>query len=176
MGQPDLAIAFSGAIGSGKSSLSRAVAEELRCARVSFGTQVREEARMRGLDDSRETLQALGESLVREQIESFCKSVLAQASSMPHSPLLIDGLRHVEVLELLHELVAPRRLLLIYIEVAQADRSARLARDVSTWDTHSTEVQVPSSLQARADLILDGNESPASLCSIVISWIERLPS
>lgn len=176
MGRADLVIAFSGAIGSGKTSLSRAVADAVRCPRVSFGVQVREEARLRGLDDSRETLQQLGESLVLTQMERFCRSVIAQAPANSHAPLLIDGLRHVAVLDFLCALVAPRPLYLVYIELDQAARSVRIAGDVSTWDAHSTEVQVPSALRAQADLNLDGNDDLPRLCSTVVSWMESLPS
>jgi dephospho-CoA kinase len=176
MDRSDLAIAFSGQIGSGKTSLSLAVADALQCPRVSFGLQVREEARHRGLDDSRETLQRLGETLILNHKESFCRSVISQARPNSHAPLLIDGVRHIEVLELLRNLLAPRRLVLVHIALDQEVRSTRLAGDASAWDSHSTELQVPIALQAHADLILDGTHALATLCLNVVRWIEALPT
>ncbi|HMP06718.1 MAG TPA: AAA family ATPase, partial [Lacipirellulaceae bacterium] len=73
------ALAFSGHIGSGKSTLSRAVADAIGAARVSFGDHVRAVARHQGEPETRERLQAIGEALVASKMNDFCQSVLDQA-------------------------------------------------------------------------------------------------
>ena len=82
-----IVLAFAGAIRSGKSELSSGVAGTLGWARVSFGDYVREVAQQRGLDSTREALQAIGVSLIAEGWEQFCRSVLSQAHWQAGQPM-----------------------------------------------------------------------------------------
>jgi dephospho-CoA kinase len=126
-----LVLAFSGSIGSGKSTLSLSVAKALNWPYVSFGNHVRTVALLRGLGESREVLQEVGESLIQEGWEQFCKSVLAQTTWEPGEPLVVDGIRHVEAVETLQLLIVPSELLLIHITLNEPTRKARLyKRDV----------------------------------------------
>src|SRR5262245_26710720 len=102
-----IAICFSGAIRSGKSTLSSGVAAQLDCPRVSFGDQVRAEAARRGLSQTRQVLQNLGQSLVQTAPIEFCKAVLSQAHWKHDTSIVIDGVRHVLILDSLRTLVAP---------------------------------------------------------------------
>lgn len=74
----DCVVGFAGKMGSGKTTISSLTAQTLGWARVGFGDYVRSVARQRGLDASRGTLQALGESLLADGSEGFCRDVLAQ--------------------------------------------------------------------------------------------------
>src|SRR5207237_1082407 len=84
-----LVMALSGRIGSGKTTVSTEVARRLGWVRTSFGDYVRSLARSRGLDDSRETLQPLGASVLNEGVEPFCRAVLAQAGWTSGTPVVI---------------------------------------------------------------------------------------
>lgn len=120
-------LAFAGAIGSGKSTVSAAVASELGWPRASFGDYVRAEARRRGLDaSSRDVLQALGETLISEGWDTFCAGVLRQADWRPGTPLVIDGIRHIEAIDTLAKLTAPSSIRLVYLEASEEERRRRL--------------------------------------------------
>lgn len=93
------AIAFSGSIASGKSTIAAAVAEALHWPCVSFGNYVRFVARSQGLVESREVLQAIGADLVEKDVAEFARAVLAQADWRPGQSIVIDGIRHVTVLD-----------------------------------------------------------------------------
>ena len=177
------ALAFSGHIGSGKSTLSRAVADAIGAARVSFGDHVRAVARHQGEPETRERLQAIGEALVASKMNDFCQSVLDQANAAPSEHVVIDGVRHAEVVECLRNLVTPRRLLLVYVETDISTRRSRRADrsaddQVGNDDAHSTEVQVASVLRRLADLTVSGSDDPPTVVQHVLDWLSRvdLPS
>lgn len=171
-------VAFSGAIKSGKSSLARAVAITLSCPCVSFGDQVRSEVRARGLAESREILQQVGESLVSQHLTEFCEDTLAQARSWaPPQPLVIEGIRHAEALSELRMLVNPVRLFHVHIMLGQPTRSARAAKSGGTlsnrWDAHSTERQVHTDLPRIADLVVDGELATNVQVDRIVAWLSQ---
>jgi cytidylate kinase len=160
------AIAFSGRIKSGKSSLSSEVATRLNWQRVSFGDQARKIAVIQGLDQNdRSVLQHVGAAQVEANQRGFCQDVIAQAAGWTRAEgLVIDGLRHVEVGAQLARLVAPLRLRLVYVETADDVRETRVsgadgAQLLNQWESHSTETQVPRRLRDVADLIVNGTAS-----------------
>ena len=173
-----IAIGFAGKIGSGKTTLSGKVSETLAWPYVSFGNYVRNVARQRGLAESREVLQEIGAALVSSDPEMFCREVLSQANWQPGSPLVIDGVRHKEVVEALRRLVAPSSLRIVYIELADEVRESRLpeegindATQLQRIETHSTEVQVKTVLPESADLIVDGGKELDHLVNEVVEWV-----
>lgn len=173
-------LAFSGSIGSGKTTLSLSVAKTLNWPYISFGNYVRTVARRRGLGESREVLQEVGESLIQEGWEQFCKSTLTQITWEPGQPLVIDGIRHVEAVEMLRLLVLPSELLLIHIMLDELTRKTRLhKRSSSDYDRmqsieeHSTEVQVKKQLPEMANLIVSGKRAIDDNIRVVLTWIQN---
>jgi cytidylate kinase len=173
---------MSGRRGSGKSTLSWGVAEKLSWQRAGFGDYVRSEAKRIGLDDSLETLQAVGEKLVMQGPETFCRAVLYQAGWESGTPLVIDGIRHAEIVEALRSIVAPAEFRLVHVSVEEAVRESRLlARDKTgreesrQYDMHSTERQVDS-LSRLADLIVDGNLPEIQIINTITRWVHHLAS
>lgn len=160
-----LVFALSGAIGSGKTSVSRALSVELGWPRCAFGDQVRSEARMRGLDPSqRDVLQELGKELVACDPEAFCRATLDQAGGQGMS-LVLDGVRHIEILEIVRRVVEPAPVVLVYLDVIKSQREARLAsagrdqeKSLIELDRHSTECQVRDRIREAADLVIDGSK------------------
>ena len=170
-----LAIAISGPIGSGKTTVAKALAERVGAQRIGFGDYVRKVARTAGLDSTNRTvLQDLGDVLVRWP-EEMCGEVLRQFPASENAPLIIDGVRHVTVLEALRRLVRPRELKLVYLD---ADRATLLTRWASEGDqskvddpyAHDVEHEVETLLRTLADIVVD-NGSDATL-SLVIDKIE----
>jgi len=176
-------LAFSGSIASGKSTLSGEVAETLQWSRVSFGGYIRSVARSQGLTESREVLQAIGADLVETELEGFCRAVLAQAGWQVGQPNIVDGVRHVKVLDNLREIVAPMELYLIFVTVDEATRSVRLLeRGVTSLEKYqhleqdSTEQQVKADLAHMADLVIDSRCLLRESVKQIADWLESTNS
>ncbi len=173
-------VSFAGRMGSGKTTISSTVATALGWARVGFGDYVRAVARQRGMGDSRETLQALGESLLAEGSERFCRAVLAQADWQPGQSLIVDGIRHVQVVDALRQLAEPSQFLLVLISTDEEVRRYRLQQrdgdgqgSLHQAELHSTETQVQSFLPEIADLIVNGDRSPYKVAEEVAMWVQQ---
>lgn len=156
-------IALAGRIGSGKTSVAVALAHRLGWPRVGFGDYVRLEAAKRGLDPgSREVLQELGERMLRLDLDAFCGAVLGQADCAPGSSLIVDGVRHVAVLDALHRLLSPSPVRLIYLAASDEARQLRLAA-AGRWEQdvmakaegHSTEADLKAALPGSSDVVID---------------------
>lgn len=154
-------VAFAGRIGAGKSSVAKALADHLGWRLASFGAYIRIVASGRGLSPSRESLQAVGEELEAADATALCRAVLHAASWQAGQPLVIEGIRHVRVLEILKAVVAPQPLVFVYLEADDDERRSRL-RDRGTGEAdrledveaHPTEQDVLTHLPKLADLIL----------------------
>ncbi|WP_439880935.1 ATP-binding protein [Pontibacter sp. MBLB2868] len=173
-----MVLAFSGKIGSGKSSLAKKVAKELDWKLVSFGDFVRKEATNRGIEHQREYLQDLGEELLQVNSYIFCKSVLDQIEWQNKS-FIIDGIRHWAVYKILQELVSPMPICLIYLAIDESERLNRLGKrdDVSSLskmhniDNHPTEVDVQLKLPSEATLVLNSELPVGVLVKSITSWV-----
>lgn len=174
-----LILTFSGPIGSGKSSLSKRVAKSLGWKYVSFGDYVRVVACQRGMGNSREALQNLGTSLIEELgRNNFCRSVLAQVNWTTGEDLVLDGIRHVEILDSLREVTKPSEVSLVFIKVEESDIKARASgkhpvQDRSRVGRHSTEEQVHSTLSDLADLNVDGRKPVEDLVREAVMWVRN---
>lgn len=174
-------IAFSGSIASGKSTLSLALAGELHWKYASFGDYVRLQAKRCGLTPSRKVLQDIGQSLIEEGWEQFCRLVLIQAQWSAGEPLIVDGIRHLEAIATLRSLVAPLELWLIYISVDEITQKTRLQQrnrsaeeSEQSVQNHSTEIQVKTRLQQIADLIVDGSQPVPHSIYDIVSWLHHM--
>jgi len=172
-------LAFSGKIASGKSTLSLRLAEQLNWKYTSFGDYVRDVAKLRGLENSRQELQNVGQSLIEEGWRQFCQSVLSQTNWLPGEPLVIDGIRHIEAIATLQPLVFPSKLFLIYVSTDEAIREARFAQrgeklaedGQRLHQEHSTEVQVEEQLPLVADLIVNGDKPIIEIIQDILIWL-----
>ncbi|MGI8919088.1 MAG: AAA family ATPase [Pyrinomonadaceae bacterium] len=168
-----------GKIKSGKSSLSRSLSENLNWPYVSFGDEVRMITRRRGLNPSRGALQEIGEELVAKSAKEFCEAVLAQAEWQPGQFLVVDGIRHLKIVEILRDLVRPSVLRLVYVKTADHLREGRLEdeitdrQELARIEHHSTEVQVGTILSSLADRVVDGSKPLNSLTIEIITWLDE---
>ena len=173
-------VTFSGAIGSGKSTLSRAIAKRLGFSRVSFGDHVKLIAGQRGIAQTRESLQEVGVSLIEAGWEGFCRSVLSQASWKVGQSLVVDGVRHVEALQTLRRITAPSRVVSVFVRLSESERKSRFEQagtpnaPLVQWASHSTEIQTGTMLPEVADLILDGSQPLEEEADRVEQWIDSL--
>ena len=167
-------IMFCGKIASGKTSLSRSLAAALNYRWASFGNLVRKEAEKRGLPLSREVLQDLGESLVREDVKRFCVMFLEEWH--PGEPLVVDGLRHLEVLEEFRAIDGDVRLIYVY---AGADtrlmRLLKRGEEITTRiENHPVEIDDGDMLIKQADLLVDSSLPLEENVRFILSWIEAV--
>ena len=162
-------VGFSGRIASGKSAISKALAADIGCRRVSFGDYVREVAAERGLTPTREVLQSLGEELEAADVNRFCRAVIDFAEWQSGSSLVIDGIRHIHVLKNLRSLVEPTPLILVFVEADEPLRTSRLAERgegedarLGLVESHSTERDVLEGLPQLANFRLSAENSIAT--------------
>lgn len=173
-------LGVSGGIASGKSTVSAAVAQALGCSRVSFGGYVRSEALRRGRTLDRESLQEIGAALIASDAQGFCRDVLSQSDWRAGQPLVVDGVRHVTVVNALRELVSPFDFRLLYIDAPATARLARLssrgeeADHLGHYESHSTEGDVGMALRQLADRVVDGSKPIESVIDEVVSWAALL--
>lgn len=158
-------VCFSGQIGSGKSSVSTAVATALCWPRTGFGDYLRAEITRGGGDpQSREALQDLGQRLVEADPEAFCLSVLAAGGFTPGDDFLIEGVRHVEIFHVLERIAAPSTARLLFLDAGNTHRLTRV-RDRADKDdfaraaTHRVESELRSDLPTLADMVVDATRS-----------------
>jgi len=165
-----LIIAIGGRIGSGKTTLSLSLSSELGFKYVSFGDYVRRIATKRGVDPtSREELQLIGESLIRNGEKDFCNSVLKSVEWTSGESLVIEGIRHKRILKEIRKLAFPTRVIFIFLQVPEDVRKRRIESrsresldEIGVLEQHSTEKQVNHDLSLYADFILQ-NEDITSL-------------
>ena len=159
-------IAFTGRLGAGKSSVSAAIAKDLGWQFASFGGFVRKTATSRGVEHTRESLQAVGEELEANDPTKFCRAVLDDAGWYPGESAIVEGVRHVRIWETLKNLVAPQPIFLVYLEAPEELRRARLkergaqeAHYLEKAEAHSTERDVIAELPQLANLVLSTERS-----------------
>jgi dephospho-CoA kinase len=175
-----IVLGFAGSIASGKSTLSIEVASSLGWQRVGFGDYVRTVAQHQGLGESREVLQAVGATLVNQGIEQFCEAVLAIVDWVPGQPLVVDGIRHAEIVSTLRRLVVPSQLLLVFVSVNESTRQPRLIEkglinqeQLQQIEAHSTEAQVQTVLPSMADFNVDSTQKIEELVKEIVTWVQQ---
>ena len=173
-----IVLAFAGKIGSGKTTITKALADALGCSRTGFGDYVRQVVATRGLPQTRANLQIVGTELLEEDLHGFCRAVLFNCGWSPGETLVIDGLRHAETIDPIRDLVSPVPLRIIFVDVEEKVRLERLIgradRDdqpAAQMDAHSSEQQVNSNLRERADLIIQGTDPVQDNIRKILDWI-----
>ncbi len=173
-----LLVCFSGQIGSGKSSVTQAVADALGWARTGFGDYLRAELERTGRDPtSREALQDLGQSLVESDAIAFCGAVLNRGGFNPGDGFVIDGVRHVAIYDILAELAPPSTPKLLFLPAGQQSRATRVnARadraDFARAEAHRVEAELRDELPARADAVIDADYPFAEVVSDCLAVID----
>lgn len=161
-----LVITLSGGIGSRRSDLAEKLETRLGWPRVKFSDIIRQRIEETGENpDSRPLLQQYGQRMVQYQLEEFVTGVLARAPGWEQDGnLIVDGMRHVEVLLTLRRMVRAAGSNLFYVHV-RADPLEREAgardrgieeQDIYRYDHALSEAQMNRILPAYADLEIDG--------------------
>ncbi|MGQ0777904.1 MAG: AAA family ATPase [Pseudonocardiales bacterium] len=168
-------IAISGQIGSGKTTLTRALARQLGWPAASYGDVVRIEATARNLIPDRQTLQAIGAELAADWPE-FTRRVLQHARWQPGRPAIIDGIRHIAAVEHLRREVGPVPVLVGYLAINPNTALGRsYERDgigSPTWNEHQHPVELDlNNVRDAADLVVSGSADPHSVTRQVLDRV-----
>ncbi len=170
-------ICFSGRIGSGKTSVSRAVGSALGAAWTGFGDFVRAIAAEQGFDaTSRDVLQELGAKLIDEHGNPWlCAQVIARAEWDRKRALVIDGVRHEEVLDEIIKQVAGHPTMLVHLAF-EGSRQSPDALDTESRrraEQHSTERDVLDILPSRADIVVSVDAPLESVVEAVLNFVKE---
>ena len=173
-------IAISGLSRSGKSSLSKELAKRLNCEISSFGGFLKFKAKQSGMNSEPTTLQMLGQSYIDNNPGELILGVLNQCAWQQGHSLVIDGIRHKRVFQLLKKYVSPTPLFLIHLWSTPQDLLTRLKKSnevnnvsqLEFW-RHPTEEEALSVLPQTADLILDALLPTDSLVQTTIDFLKN---
>jgi hypothetical protein len=107
-------------------------------------------------------------------------AVLTQANWHAGEPVVVEGVRHLEALAAIKKVTAPSDVVLIYLDVSDAARTARLAAvrptdalGLAHAEEHSTEVQVKDLLQSTADLVVDAERELDAVVGDIAAWCSK---
>lgn len=174
-------VCFSGKIGSGKSSVSKAVAQSLGCNRAGFGDYLRKLIVLAGGNpESRRELQDLGQALVQNDHSSFCEGLLSDVEYQIGADLVIDGIRHVKIYDELATTLLPARVILIHLDIGEDLRKLRAEMrgddpsELVTATLHPVEQDTMTALSKRASAIVDAGEDLAVVVQSCLAEIQKL--
>jgi dephospho-CoA kinase len=173
-------LGIAGPSGAGKTTIAEAIAAGLHWRYASFGDYVRTVAKSHGLDPtSRDVLDALGQELVAENVEHFCRSVLAYFGWESGEPVVIEGIRHKVVTEALRRILAPMDFRLIYLDVDKDIRHERLLErgtrkeEVVRIEQQSTEQAVTREIPEIADVKVSASKPVEDLVTEIVGWVHE---
>jgi len=169
-------IVFSGPIGSGKTTISQALAEATGIPRVSFGSLIRSRAERDGASSDRVSLQQLGAKLVHRDPEQLCAEVLAQAANGKIKGIIIDGVRHTTILATLCRLLAPLQPVLVFVERKEVTAPLfKFGTDdpsmIVAIQQHSTEAELER-LRVAAELTISKKASVDGAVKKIIRYLK----
>lgn len=173
------AIGVSGRIGSGKTTISQAIADAVECPLASFGEFIRSAARNSGLNsESRDILQSIGDSLIAKGWPQFCRDVLNAANWQPSTSIIVDGIRHTEAVKHLSAIVAPLPFILVHVDVEETLRGDRVRQRLvssssNEAESHGSEAAAKIVLPEMADVRVDGSAPLSTSVAIILSFLER---
>lgn len=174
-----LLLCFSGAIGSGKSSVSTAVANALGWQQNGFGDYLRREISRRGGDpNSRQALQDLGQQRVEADPAAFCRDVLAEGGFTPGADFVIDGIRHVSIFDILAQVSKPSQARLLFLQAEDGTRATRVgtrsdAQDFARASEHRVEEELRDALPHHADGVVNAEQSLDRVVSDCLGFVSR---
>jgi cytidylate kinase len=170
-------LVIAGSIGSGKTTLTRALASALGARHAGFGDFVRAQAEARGLDPTnRQVLQDLGHHCVEHDAPGFLSDTLAWAGHGSEDLLVLEGLRHAPILSALQALGDQERVEYIFLDTPFDERLRRRSsggitrEELKVADAHPAEAELVGRLRSAADLVLDGRRPTDELVADVLAW------
>lgn len=165
----------------GKTRLAEAIVDRFGDASVvGFGDAVQAKAQAEAPDRiDRDVLINVGASWVADDPEGFCLAVL-ERQSHPSQLLVVDGIHHGEILDLLSRIVSPTPIRFVLLKapehelIARFEGEGRSAEQAASLLSDSTEVDVDRVLLAKSDLVLDGTQPLDRNADLVVDLAQSL--
>lgn len=165
------AISFSGRIASGKTTITQILGEVLGWPRVGFSDYLRHLLEECGnTSPTRAQLQDLGQSLVSDNPDQFCRNVLAFGGFVPGTNILLDGVRHANIQRQIATLVKPSRSILVHLMAddelvaRRIEQRGASKQEFKRASSHSVE-QGLQLLPAIADFTVDASQVSSRVIS-----------
>jgi dephospho-CoA kinase len=176
-----LVVGFAGRSKSGKTRLSTKLAAEVEGGLASFGNLVRDLARHRRLDpDDPRVLLSVGSTLIENECDFFCRAALSAGGWPNVETVILDGIRHMKVVNVIKAVIAPAKFRLVMITASPQSRLSRFrqadsARTITLEeiDAHPISAETQA-LGEAADFIADGDQPDSQavehLAKLVNHW------
>jgi len=171
-------LVLAGGIGSGKTTISRALAERFGWNQVNCGSVIRAKALRVGLpSNDRHVLQDLVLEWVKRDVTEFSKAILEAGCWQAGQSLLVDGVRNRAVVEGLRQLTSPSITAVVYLEACIGTRRGRVrvrneAEDLSHGEAHAVEIEA-TTLREIAALIVDAEGSTVRAVDEIAQWLRN---
>lgn len=164
-------IGFSALAKGGDKEIADFVARTKEVPRLSFGAWLREKALKEGGETDRRGLQHLGQQMIKQMGElAFFFTMLDDVHLELSQSLLIEGIRHIKILDSVRSLVGPDRFFLAFVDRPE-DRRLELLRHEGLSNSEleevlsdATEQEIPRvrkfaniELDASLDVEVEGN-------------------
>ena len=179
----NLAVVVCGPIASGKSTAISYLTSEFDFKVVAFGRYVRAISEQTGGSGTREALQDLGDSLLKSNgAEGLLKATLEHARIEGHDSVIVDGVRHSEVLTAIRR--SCETTVAIYLHASQEERHRRYNDRQSSEisfvefldiDSHPVELGVVN-LKGICELEIDTMRSFAEVQTILFDEVSLVIS
>ena len=168
------AIAISGRVASGKSTIATLLASEYDLKTVSFGEYVRSISRQTGELEARDSLQQLGNNLISTLGASGLLQAALKHSHIQHGDSVVfDGVRHSEILDGIRRSSSNCLAVFLHASLKQRHRryNARLHSPITldeflVVDEHPVELGI-SELVENCDVTIDAARPAAEIQSIL---------
>lgn len=155
---------FSGGIASGKTSVSKNVAQHFGWRWTSFSSYLTHQVRSGSTQDvSRRSLQELGQRRITSDPERFCTDVLAAGGFVRGESFVLDGVRHTVAVDRLSDIVVPAEVRLFFLDapnqVLRQRAKLRSCKEGGSFDravAHSVESE-SAKLRDAADWVIDAS-------------------
>lgn len=164
----DVSILIIGKICSGKSTLANDLSLWLNTPKCSFGRYLLNYAQENKLQTDRDALQALGDSLIRDDHSKFLSDVVIYSGSKSRK-MIFEGVRHEAILQDIRKM--SKNSLSIFLDVKEEIRLQRFVNrekdideghkandDFFRYSSHPVEQEVET-LKHQCDFIISSNKS-----------------
>jgi hypothetical protein len=117
--------------------------------------------------------------MVQEDVVGFCDRALSIGGWVRGKSLVVDGVRHVVVLNTLRQIVEPDYFGLVYLNIDRQTQRERWNREdlpykktLEELERHPTEIEVLNTLPDFSDLVLDGKLPVQTIVTDIRQWCE----
>lgn len=158
-------VGFAGRAGSNRSTVAKTCSEMANVPMASFGDFCELATTMFLNTEDRSAQQLVGEALVKRP-NDFAAALLRSVDYQPGGALIVDGVRHVEIVDALKRLVVPAEMNLVFVyasdELIEQELRKNAGEDeIALWKNHSTELQLLEELPKIANHTVNiGNGIP----------------